>query len=1018
MESHADNRPVDGDGETENAQCHRCRRVFTRPEHLNRHLRVHTHEKPFICTKCNKSFARLDVLQRHELTHTRTNPLTAVEQVSIRACTECAFARMRCSRDSPCTRCKKRRFDCVYPEPRTRKPQPVPQKEKKRKGRKKKNSNIQSAEPLPAQDLDEAGEVENNTQGPELLATVAMETEPFGTESAETEPAELMDEPVDDEPRETELAMNDSEINDANNLSWNINGSNAFTAPPADGTWPPNDESIAVAQQQPMNPMLQIDDIGSLQEVSDLTMAIPNINWLSDSQFTSLWENQLPIIPEGLGSMAYTFPSEPIGPNPVSSWVPEQPLDVNMSINGPMETPAIELDQTRYPTVVESPYDGHASSINGSNASSSSNGALYVDGTAARAPFRGQLLPQQASLQTNRPEQDPRLPEADGSDYSYLKSLVASMRESSDNTFVPEALYSKLSSVVQNEIGIDPSLDLDVQIPPLENIRAFVLLYYQCFHPTYPFLQKNSSIWQISDNWILLLAVATTGARYAGSRWSSVMSELLDKGLKHRVDSIIKENTGSANGIWVPGNFQSYGRMDLQTLQASILNIISRIHSGQEVMMDWALYQRLALVEECRTMDLLSQTPPQTTDTPVQDGDVAVTAWMQTQSKLRTGLMIWYTSLKQDFRAESRYGTSQPWNKYIVETRIRNIRIVTVLEALHLLYMEKRQPSNLTEFGNIVLIYAVCARTKEAAYQYGTALSRWTPVAHVEPRRESVSVTETWPPTLEMVTRWRNSACDAFDILHWKANGKAANAGGTEHPTILHLHLSRLYILTPTKHFQKVAASAVLRQNVNELQNNMEYSEACNHIQRWANIDQYKARLSIIHAGALLWHVRRYSSNDFIEPHAIYLATLSIWAYSVFNTPRTESQQQHGDAVSRSAPASGDRESQGSVGTNEVDSEEEPDPTFIHLDRPCDDEMVQVYISRGHKIAGHMQRVGNICSPNAPPKILKEGIRILSHARAKNKEWGIEASYVKGLTSLLHGTTAQENGRVSGTCVL
>ncbi|VTT55768.1 unnamed protein product [Fusarium fujikuroi] len=1018
MESHADNRPVDGDGETENAQCHRCRRVFTRPEHLNRHLRVHTHEKPFICTKCNKSFARLDVLQRHELTHTRTNPLTAVEQVSIRACTECAFARMRCSRDSPCTRCKKRRFDCVYPEPRTRKPQPVPQKEKKRKGRKKKNSNIQSAEPLPAQDLDEAGEVENNTQGPELLATVAMETEPFGTESAETEPAELMDEPVDDEPRETELAMNDSEINDANNLSWNINGSNAFTAPPADGTWPPNDESIAVAQQQPMNPMLQIDDIGSLQEVSDLTMAIPNINWLSDSQFTSLWENQLPIIPEGLGSMAYTFPSEPIGPNPVSSWVPEQPLDVNMSINGPMETPAIELDQTRYPTVVESPYDGHASSINGSNASSSSNGALYVDGTAARAPFRGQLLPQQASLQTNRPEQDPRLPEADGSDYSYLKSLVASMRESSDNTFVPEALYSKLSSVVQNEIGIDPSLDLDVQIPPLENIRAFVLLYYQCFHPTYPFLQKNSSIWQISDNWILLLAVATTGARYAGSRWSSVMSELLDKGLKHRVDSIIKENTGSANGIWVPGNFQSYGRMDLQTLQASILNIISRIHSGQEVMMDWALYQRLALVEECRTMDLLSQTPPQTTDTPVQDGDVAVTAWMQTQSKLRTGLMIWYTSLKQDFRAESRYGTSQPWNKYIVETRIRNIRIVTVLEALHLLYMEKRQPSNLTEFGNIVLIYAVCARTKEAAYQYGTALSRWTPVAHVEPRRESVSVTEPWPPTLEMVTRWRNSACDAFDILHWKANGKAANAGGTEHPTILHLHLSRLYILTPTKHFQKVAASAVLRQNVNELQNNMEYSEACNHIQRWANIDQYKARLSIIHAGALLWHVRRYSSNDFIEPHAIYLATLSIWAYSVFNTPRTESQQQHGDAVSRSAPASGDRESQGSVGTNEVDSEEEPDPTFIHLDRPCDDEMVQVYISRGHKIAGHMQRVGNICSPNAPPKILKEGIRILSHARAKNKEWGIEASYVKGLTSLLHGTTAQENGRVSGTCVL
>ncbi|KAM5366575.1 hypothetical protein ACJA88_011884 [Fusarium oxysporum] len=849
--------------------------------------------------------------------------------------------------------------------PRRRKPQPVPQKEeKRRRRRKKKGSNLQSPEPLTAQNLHENAEGEDDTQAPEPLATVPVETEP----------------------RETELAINNSGINDANNVSWNINGSNAFTVPPADGTWPPNDESITVAPQ-PMNPMFQIDDMGSFQEVPDLTTAIPNINWLSDSQFAPLWENQLPIIPEGLGSMAYTFPPELTGPNPVSSWVPEQSLGANISINGPMETPAIELDQTHYPTVVESPYDGQASSVNDSNASSSSNGALYVDGTAARAPFRGQLLPQQVSLQSNRPEQDPRLPEADGSDYSYLKSLVASMRESPDITYVPEALYSQLSSVVQNEIGIDPSLDLDAQIPPLDHIRGFVLLYYRCFHPTYPFLQKNSSVWQVSDNWILLLAVATTGARYAGSRWSSVMSELLDKALKHRVDSIIKENTGSANGIWVPGSFQSHGRMDLQTLQAAILNLISRIHSGQEVMMEWALYQRLALIEECRTMDLLSQTPPQTADTPVQNGDVAVTGWMQTQSKLRTGLMIW------------------------------NIRIVTVLEALHLLYMEKRQPSNLTEFGNIVLIYAVCARTKEAAYQYGTALSRWTPVAHVESRKESVSMTETWPPTLEMVTRWRNSACDAFDILHWKANGKAANAGGTEHPTILHLHLSRLYILTPTKHFQKVAASAVLRQNDNELQNNMEYSEACNHIQRWANIDQYKARLSIIHAGALLWHVRRYSSNDFIEPHAIYLATLSIWAYSVFNTPRTGSQQEHGHAVSRSVPASGDRESQGSVGNNEAESEEEPDPTFIHLDRPCDDEMVQVYIRLGHKMAGHMQRVGNICSPNAPPKILREGIRMLSHARAKNKEWGIETSYVKGLTSLLHGTTAQENERASGTRV-
>ncbi|KAK2128046.1 hypothetical protein NOF04DRAFT_1185155, partial [Fusarium oxysporum II5] len=69
MESDDEYRPVDSDDEPAHLQCHHCRRIFTRSEHLHRHLRVHTHEKPFSCTKCNKSFARLDVLQRHEITH-------------------------------------------------------------------------------------------------------------------------------------------------------------------------------------------------------------------------------------------------------------------------------------------------------------------------------------------------------------------------------------------------------------------------------------------------------------------------------------------------------------------------------------------------------------------------------------------------------------------------------------------------------------------------------------------------------------------------------------------------------------------------------------------------------------------------------------------------------------------------------------------------------------------------------------------------------------------------------------
>lgn len=326
--------------------------------------------------------------------------------------------------------------------------------------------------------------------------------------------------------------------------------------------------------------------------------------------------------------------------------------------------------------------------------------------------------------------------------------------------------------------------------------------------------------------------------------------------------------------------------------------------------------------------------------------------------------------------------------------------------------MEKRQPSNLTEFGNIVMIYAVCRRTQEAAYQHETALSRWTPVAHVEHCSEPSTVAESWPPRLDSITRWRNSACDCLDILHWKANGKAANAGGSEHPTILLLHLSRLYLLAPCKHLQRVATCAALSKASNGRYDTPGYSEACSHLHRWANVDQYKARLSIIHSGALLWHIRRYSSNSFMEPHAIYIATLLVWAYGVFAARSTASESLPNEVIANHVPQGSDNVAATPQCGND-DEEEEPEPAFIHLDRPCDDEMVQTYIRLGHKMQGYMQRVGNIGSSDAPPKILKEGLRLLSHTRAKEKAWGIETSFLESLTSLLEASTTQESGRLA-----
>ncbi|KAI8076199.1 hypothetical protein BDF21DRAFT_422789 [Thamnidium elegans] len=48
-----------------------CKMVFTRSEHLARHSRKHTGEKPFVCIVplCTKAFSRFDNMMQHTQTH-------------------------------------------------------------------------------------------------------------------------------------------------------------------------------------------------------------------------------------------------------------------------------------------------------------------------------------------------------------------------------------------------------------------------------------------------------------------------------------------------------------------------------------------------------------------------------------------------------------------------------------------------------------------------------------------------------------------------------------------------------------------------------------------------------------------------------------------------------------------------------------------------------------------------------------------------------------------------------------
>jgi hypothetical protein len=430
---------------------------------------------------------------------------------------------------------------------------------------------------------------------------------------------------------EATVDVNHGELNENSGMAWTINEPGTFAVSPAVRQWPSADESIT-GTAQTNGSLFQIDDLGNFTMNKDITepaTGAPNINWLSNSQCNEMWDSQLSIVPGGLGSMAFTFSSEFVEPNLDSSWLLNQPTGITIANTERLALNPIHRSSS---VVVESSGDKRTDSLHGSSTSRSTEGALYVEGAVARAPFRGRLRHSGASAV-----------EAVSPELTHEASNSPEEIESQDScsTYVSDTLYSEMATMLRQEAEIHGFGSETTLIPSLGHIRCFVRLYYENFHPTFPFLRNSLSIWKDPSSWILLLAVSIIGAKYLGDPWSLPMSRLLERVLSHRLDSNPEDNDGDGDETWVPGSFQPRNRLDLITLQAAMLNSIYRLHSGQKDMIEDALSQRLVLIEECRRMGLLSHVPINVDSEPIHNTDATITAWLRAQSELRTGMMIW-----------------------------------------------------------------------------------------------------------------------------------------------------------------------------------------------------------------------------------------------------------------------------------------------------------------------------------------------------------------------------------------
>ncbi|KAJ4396226.1 hypothetical protein N0V93_000445 [Gnomoniopsis smithogilvyi] len=511
------------------------------------------------------------------------------------------------------------------------------------------------------------------------------------------------------------------------------------------------------------------------------------------------------------------------------------------------------------------------------------------------------------------------------------------------------------------------------ELPPLPTFTPLIALYRRHFDPKIlPILHRQIQ-GESTSSWIVKLAMSAIGSQYFSAELSTVLHEFLRRVLR------------PYGAVFTNGALT----MDsLGLVQAKLLNYIGLAYSGSRRLEKFRIPALQGLVGEYTSLHRIHSTVLRG-ETDFQDHQ----DWMLSESSRRLCHAIWLidsmsrchfrtqSSILLDFSEIALPCKEERWQAGIEQVQVPTNQ-PTLEKGLRVLYVEKRLIKGIGEFGQILIIFGLFCQTWEIAKSVSKPLLRWTPNAQKGNAESDELTSISWLPQIPLYNHWRNAACDGLDVLHWIANSTVADSG-TENPTVLHLHAARLILLSPYQTIRDMAdlltSEDILRGDHAE-----RFQKQCQEIYKWITDDQYKARLAMIHCGVLFWHIRRYSTDAFYEPTNVFLATLVVWAYGSFCSP-----QQLGISPRASE---NDRSRDDADWSSDVDDI----PSSIRLDRPTDDELVQIFIKTGRSMSATINGVGNITAKTGPSRMLREGCKLLNTL----EKWPIRRQYLQTLTRL------------------